>query len=106
MQITPPTDLVHTKTSLQIGERTVDLCPMSPGHTDNDLVVKVADANTWLVGDVVEASGPPMYGSGCYPLWLPEQLATLLAGINDDAVVVPGHGPVVDRSFVVTHSPR
>ncbi len=101
VRITPPTDLVHTRTSVQIGERTVELCPMSPGHTDNDLVVKVADASTWLVGDVVEASGPPMYGSGCDPFGLPGQLETLLTEIDERDVVVPGHGPVVDRDFIV-----
>ena len=102
VRITPPTNLVNTRTPLQIGERTVELCPMGPGHTDNDLIVHVADARAWIVGDVVEASGPPMYGSGCYPLGLPEQLEALLAKIDEHDVVVPGHGPVVDRSFVVT----
>jgi glyoxylase-like metal-dependent hydrolase (beta-lactamase superfamily II) len=102
VRITPPTNLVNTRTTLQIGERTVELCPMGPGHTDTDLVVHVADARTWIVGDVVEASGPPMYGSGCYPLALPEQLEALLAEIHEHDVVVPGHGPVVDRTFVVT----
>jgi glyoxylase-like metal-dependent hydrolase (beta-lactamase superfamily II) len=33
------------------------------GHTDNDLLVHVPDASAWLVGDVLEESGPPMYGS-------------------------------------------
>jgi glyoxylase-like metal-dependent hydrolase (beta-lactamase superfamily II) len=102
VRITPPTNLVNMRTLLPIGERTVELCPMGPGHTDNDLVVHVADVSTWIVGDVVEASGPPMYGSGCYPLGLPEQLEALLAEINENDVVVPGHGPVVDRSFVVS----
>lgn len=102
VQITPPTNLVVRRASLQIGERTVELCPMSPGHTDTDLIVHVADASTWIVGDVVEASGPPMYGSGCYPLGLPQQLEALLAEIDEHDVVVPGHGPVVDRSFVLT----
>jgi glyoxylase-like metal-dependent hydrolase (beta-lactamase superfamily II) len=75
---------------------------MGPGHTDTDLIVHVADASTWIVGDVVEASGPPMYGSGCYPLGLPQQVEALLAEIDEHDVVVPGHGPVVDRSFILT----
>jgi glyoxylase-like metal-dependent hydrolase (beta-lactamase superfamily II) len=102
VRITPPTNLVNTNTPLQVGERTIELCPMGPGHTDNDLVVHVPDASTWIVGDVVEASGPPMYGSGCYPLGLPRQVESLLARIQDNDVIVPGHGPVVARSFVVS----
>lgn len=100
VQITPPTQLVGARQPLQIGHRTVDLQPLSPGHTDTDLVVQVPDACSWIVGDVVEASGPPMYGSGCFPLQHPDQLGSLLAQLRDDDVIVPGHGPLVDRAFV------
>jgi len=77
---------------LHVGDRAVHLIPLGPGHTDTDLVVNVPDAHAWLVGDVVEASGPPMYGSGCFPLGLPLQLAFLLNEVTDADVVVPGHG--------------
>jgi hypothetical protein len=42
-------------------------------------VVHVPDAETWVVGDVIEASGPPMFGSGCYPLEFPGSLRGLLS---------------------------
>ena len=100
VQITPPTELVDARRPLQIGHRTVELQPLSAGHTDTDLIVHVPDACSWIVGDVVEASGPPMYGSGCFPLQHPDQLGSLLAQLDDDDVVVPGHGPMVDRAFV------
>jgi glyoxylase-like metal-dependent hydrolase (beta-lactamase superfamily II) len=45
-----------------VGQRAVNLLPLGPGHTDTDLLVHVPDARTWIVGDVVEASGPPVYG--------------------------------------------
>ena len=102
VQITPPTHLVGAREQLHIGRRTIELNPLSPGHTDADLVVHVPDAATWIVGDVVEASGPPMYGSGCLPVQHPQQLESLLRQLTDDDVVVPGHGPVVDRGFVVS----
>jgi hypothetical protein len=41
-----------------------------------------------------------MYGSGCFPLDLPHQLALLLDEVREGDVVVPGHGPVVDRAFL------
>jgi glyoxylase-like metal-dependent hydrolase (beta-lactamase superfamily II) len=62
--------------------------------------VHVPNAHTWIVGDVVEAPGPPMYGFGCFPLGLPDQLAWLLHELTETDFVVPGHGPVVDRDFV------
>lgn len=68
--ITGPSRLVATRETIAVGGRAVELWPLGPGHTDTDLVVHVPDANTWIVGDVVEESGPPMYGSGCFPLHL------------------------------------
>ena len=100
LTITDPTRLVDAPELLQIGRRTVELQPLSPGHTDTDLVLHVPDARTWIVGDVVEASGPPMYGSGCFPLQHPDQLSGLLAQIGDSDLVVPGHGTMVDRAFI------
>ena len=63
-------------------------------------LLHVPDAQTWLVGDVIEQSGPPMYGSGSFPLDWPTALDTLADTIGDTDVVVPGHGSVVDKSFV------
>ena len=100
LQITPPTRLVASTELLHVGGRSVQLHALGPGHTDTDLVVHVPDARAWIVGDVVEASGPPMYGSGCFPLDLPDQLAFLLDQVGQVDVVVPGHGPVVNRDFV------
>ena len=100
LRIIAPTHLVAEPQRLEVGGRVAELWPLGPGHTDTDLVVYVPDARTWVVGDVVEASGPPMYGSGCFPLEHADQLAGLLAQLGDGDVVVPGHGPVVDRRFV------
>ena len=81
----------------------MELVPLGRGHTDNDLVVHVRDANTWIVGDVVEATVPPMFGSGCFPLDLPMTLGGLLEEIGSADVIIPGHGPPVGREFVVNH---
>ncbi len=101
VEITPPTDLVAARRSIDLGGRSVDLLPLGRGHTDNDLVVHVPDARVWIVGDVVEASGPPMYGSGCFPLDWPATVAGLVEQIDPGDVVIPGHGDPVDREFVV-----
>ena len=98
---TPPGTLIDAPTELELGGRRVRLLPLGPGHTDTDLVVHVPDADVWIVGDVVEESGPPMYGSGSFPLDWPAVLFALAEQIDDDAIVVPGHGRPVDRAFVV-----
>jgi glyoxylase-like metal-dependent hydrolase (beta-lactamase superfamily II) len=64
------------------------------------LLVHVPDATTWLAGDLVEQSGPPMYGSGCFPLEWPDTIGALRERLIDDDIVVPGHGAVVGPAFV------
>jgi glyoxylase-like metal-dependent hydrolase (beta-lactamase superfamily II) len=101
VRLTPPTELVHTPVTLHPGGRTIELVPIAPGHTDTDLAVFVPDARVWLLGDVIEESGPPMFGSGCFPLGWPGALDELLERIEPGDAIVPGHGAVVDRDFVV-----
>lgn len=98
--ITPPTRLVGGHAVLDIGNRAVELIHLGRGHTDNDLLVHVPDTGLWLVGDLVEESGPPMYGSGSFPLDWPQTVGRLLSRLSEDHVVVPGHGAPVDRSFI------
>ncbi len=98
--ITPPNVLVADRFELDLGDRSVELLHLGRGHTDNDLVLRVPDADAWLVGDLVEESGPPMYGSGCFPLDWPDTVTALAERMSPAAVVVPGHGAPVDRSYV------
>lgn len=65
---------------------------MGRGHTDTDLAVYVPDAATWIVGDLIEESGPPMYGSGCFPMDWPSTVAGLLTEIGSSDVVIPATG--------------
>jgi glyoxylase-like metal-dependent hydrolase (beta-lactamase superfamily II) len=99
--ITPPDVLVDDHAALDVGDRFVDLLHLGRGHTDNDVVVHVPDADAWLVGDLIEESGPPMYGSNSCPLEWPATVAALARRIGPGATVVPGHGAPVERSFVV-----
>ena len=99
--ITPPDVLIDDHVALDIGGRGVNLLHLGRGHTDNDLLVHVPDADAWLAGDLVEESGPPMYGSGSFPLEWPATVGALARRIGHDAMVVPGHGAPVGRAFVV-----
>jgi glyoxylase-like metal-dependent hydrolase (beta-lactamase superfamily II) len=102
--LTPPTREVSERTSIDIGGRVVELIPLAPGHTDTDIALLVPDARLWILGDIVEESGPPMYGSGSFPLGWPEVLATLLDEMHPSDIVIPGHGRVVDRAFVAAQA--
>ena len=80
------------------GGRRIDLRYVGRGHTDNDVVVLVPDAEVLFAGDLVENGAPPYFGDG-YPMEWPatvERLVELVTG-----AVVPGHGDVGDRGFAV-----
>ncbi|GAA1770981.1 MBL fold metallo-hydrolase [Agromyces humatus] len=100
VRLTPPTHPVGTPTTLDLGGRIVDLLPQPPAHTDTDLVVFAPAERVWILGDLVEESGPPMYGSGSFPLQWPGVLAALADEMAPRDLVIPGHGRVVDRTFV------
>jgi glyoxylase-like metal-dependent hydrolase (beta-lactamase superfamily II) len=98
--ITPPTVLVGGPVTLDLGGRAVELRYLGRGHTDNDLLVHVPDAGVWLAGDLIEESGPPVYGPDSFPLDWPDTVARLRAALREGDVLVPGHGAVVGAAFV------
>jgi glyoxylase-like metal-dependent hydrolase (beta-lactamase superfamily II) len=97
--ITPPTHLVGELTVLDMGDRLVELAHLGRGHTDNDLLLHVPDAATWLVGDLLEESGPPMYGPDSFPLDWPGTIGLLRERLVASATLVPGHGAAVMPRF-------
>src|SRR6478735_167300 len=73
------------------GGRAVELRYLGRGHTDNDIVVLVPDADVMFAGDLVEADATPFFGDG-FPIDWPttvEAVVDLVTG-----AVVPGHGTV------------
>jgi glyoxylase-like metal-dependent hydrolase (beta-lactamase superfamily II) len=97
--ITPPTELVGDRHTLDLGDRAIDLLHLGRGHTDNDLLLHIPDARTWLLGDLVEESGPPCYGTDSFPFDWPVTMTRLLSLVGDGDVLVPGHGRPVDPPF-------
>lgn len=98
--ITPPTVLVGEAMTLDLGGTAAELLHFGRGHTDNDLLVHLPDSGAWLTGDLVEESGPPVYGPDSFPLDWPATIARLQAALGEGDVLVPGHGAVVDAAFV------
>ncbi|MET8326636.1 MBL fold metallo-hydrolase [Streptomyces sp. NPDC005181] len=83
------------------GDRQVLLANVGPGHTGHDLAVLVPGSPTVvLCGDLVEESGEPQAGPDAIPSRWPAALDRLLALGGEHAVYVPGHGALVDASFV------
>lgn len=85
--------------TVEVGNRSVDVRHLGRGHTGDDLVV-VIGPGVVFAGDLVEESGPPQYDELSFPLEWPATNRRLLAILGRHDLVVPGHGEVVDRSFV------
>lgn len=86
--------------ALDLGDRIVELAHPGRGHTAGDLVVRVPDADVVLAGDLLEESGPPVYGEDSFPLEWPATVDVVLGLLTPASVVVPGHGVPVDRAWV------
>ncbi|GAB3021808.1 hypothetical protein GCM10011376_21070 [Nocardioides flavus (ex Wang et al. 2016)] len=95
-----PTSTFASAVQLDLGDRAVELIHPGRGHTAGDLVVRVPDADVVVGGDLVEESDPPAIGDDSWPLEWPTTLDLVLGLMTDDTVVVPGHGRVVDKTFV------
>ena len=95
--ITPPTETFASSALLDIGGRVVELRYHGLGHTNSDIVVRVADAGVLFAGDLIEQGAPPAFGDS-YPLDWGQTLDSIVL----EATMVPGHGDVVDAGFVAT----
>ncbi|MBA3309908.1 MAG: MBL fold metallo-hydrolase [Nocardioidaceae bacterium] len=86
--------------TIDLGDRYVELVHPGRGHTDGDIVVRVPDAEVLFAGDLVEESGPPVFGADCYPMDWAASVDLVVGMLAAVTVVVPGHGTPVDRDFV------
>ncbi len=97
MTIKPPTVTFRDALDLHLGGRDIRLWHPGLGHTDSDIVVLVDDVV--VAGDLVEEGAPPSFGDSFPRAWV-ETLGLLAGTIS--GTVVPGHGDIVDKAFVLT----
>jgi glyoxylase-like metal-dependent hydrolase (beta-lactamase superfamily II) len=101
VEIVPPDHLVDRDAVIDLGDRAVELRHFGPAHTGGDLVAFADGGHVVYAGDLVEEGAPPAIGLDAHPFDWPVSNASMVANIAPDATVVPGHGDVVDRAFVV-----
>jgi glyoxylase-like metal-dependent hydrolase (beta-lactamase superfamily II) len=99
-RVEPATETFASVRVVDLGDRALELVHPGRGHTGGDLVVRVADADVLLAGDLVEQSAPPSYGPDSFPLDWPGALDLVVGLLTPSSVVVPGHGDLVDQPFV------
>lgn len=98
-----PTVTFHDKGSVNVDGRQIDYGALVQPHTDADIYVYFRDANVLAVGGAVGGDHDPeldWYGGG----WLGgrvNSLDTLVALADDDTLIVPAAGSVLNKAALV-----
>jgi cyclase len=94
---------IGQETTIAIGSETVHIRNLGRAHTTNDVVVYLENRKLLVTGDIVFLGRHPVLfrGSGCSVASWVAALDTAIARY-DVKTLVPGHGPVSDKSALVT----
>lgn len=95
IEIPPVSQTFSGELSLKVGDKSVELIEVGPAHTKGDVLVHVPEDGVVFTGDILFIEGTPIMWEGPVGNWIRacERIEELGA-----AVIVPGHGPVTDRS--------
>lgn len=80
-----------------MGEKEINLIEVGPCHTRGDIMVYIPGDRTLFAGDVLFIEGTPIMWDGPLANWM--RALDQIIGMDVDAIV-PGHGPVTDKSGV------
>jgi cyclase len=97
IELEMPNRTFDGRLTLDVGGRAVELIEVGPAHTAGDTIVHVPDAATVYTGDILFIGGTPIVWAGPLSNWI---AACDLMLAMDVSTVVPGHGPVTDKSGV------
>jgi glyoxylase-like metal-dependent hydrolase (beta-lactamase superfamily II) len=95
----PPTTLFDDSLSLDLDGLRVDVLYVGPAHTVGDVVVHLPERGILFGGDVLWNACTPIGWEGSFAQWY-SALDRVIA--LEPAIVVPGHGPMMDTEGVRT----
>lgn len=98
VELVAPTRTFDGRLDLDVGGRRVELIEVGPAHTAGDVIAYVPDTRTVYTGDILFIGGQPIVWAGPLSNWV--AACDLMLSMEVD-VVVPGHGPITDRSGIV-----
>ena len=97
-----PVVTFSSEMTLHFNNETVNFLSMPGGHTDNDAVVFFENSNVVHLGDLMN-SGTSSFptadiDAGGNAVQMLKNVTALLPLIDDDAIIIPGHGPISDKA--------
>ncbi len=96
------------KLSLHLNDQDIELIYFGVGHTDGDIIVYFKQANVFHMGDVFVTYGYPYIdmSSGGTINGLIAILDKSLLLMNEESVIIPGHGDLCKKKDVKTYRDR
>ena len=91
----PPNRVFEGELELRVGDKEVRLLELGPAHTKGDAIVYVPGQKTLFTGDLLFKDAHPIIWEGPIGNWT-SALRRLLD--MDIETVVPGHGPLTDKT--------
>ncbi len=90
------------KLNVHINDEDIELIHFDPGHTDGDVIVHFKKANVYHMGDMFVTYGYPFIdvSSGGSVNGMIAALDKILAMMDDQAKVIPGHGELSTKADV------
>ena len=90
-----PTRTFEGELHIEVGGKRVHLIQVGPAHTVGDTLVHCPDQRIVYTGDILFIEGTPIIWAGPVSRWIAacERIMAL-----DVDIVVPGHGPITDKS--------
>jgi len=95
--LTLPTRTFDRELTLHVGAKEVRLLELGPAHTRGDVIVYVPQDRTIFAGDLLFIDGHPITWGGPIKNWIK---ACDLMLSWDVETVVPGHGPLTDKTGI------
>jgi cyclase len=92
-----PSHTFDRELTVRVGSKEVRLLELGPAHTQGDIVVHVPADRTVFTGDILFVGGHPVIWAGPVGNWI-RACETILKW--DVETVVPGHGPITDKTAV------
>lgn len=91
---------IEGKTKLSFNGETIEIIPLTGGHTAGDLLIYFPKAKILEMGDLLFAGFFPYVdtGNGGNPLVFTSNLQWIIDNFPDDLTFIGGHGPVFTKS--------